>query len=198
MAYGTQTTDEVAAPQIGGNIMIGGATDAGQQIAEQELQQSMGMTQEQIAQEKANIDYIVGQGALNNQVASEILDQIPPHLHGLAQERIEAVMQQAGRVPNETAQQRDQRVAEENAQIQQAAGAVFAIGAGGVFAGLLAKDPDMQKSLAEAKGQMNPPPQDMPTLTAALENSTRQLGSLPAVQASINRGLDEGYARHFV
>lgn len=196
MPNGTQT-DEIEAPRTSGDIMLGGTTDAGQQIAEQELQQSMGMTSEQIAQEKAHIDYIVGQGALNNQVASEMLGQISPHLHGLAQERIQAVMQQAGRDPNETAQARDERVAEEQAQIQQAASTIFAVGAGGVFAGLLAKDPDIQKSLTEAKGQMNPPHQDMPTLTAALENSTRQLGSLPAVQANINRGLDEGYSRHF-
>lgn len=140
MAYGNPATDEIEAPSVGGDIMLGGARDAGQQIAEQELQQSMGMTAEQIAQERASIDQIIAQGANENRVASEMLAQIPPHLHGLAQERIQAVMQQAGRDPNETAQVRDERVAEEQRQIQQAIGGAIGLGTG--FSLFALGDPD--------------------------------------------------------
>lgn len=53
-------------------------------------------------------------------VSDEIQAMIPAELRPLAEARIDAEMRRSGRNPDETAQQRDQRVQEEQSQIQDA------------------------------------------------------------------------------
>lgn len=61
-----------------------------------------------------------------NMVVAEILDRLPPDARGAAEPLIEAEMRRMGRNPDETAGERDQRVAREQEEVQQAMQGVIA------------------------------------------------------------------------
>lgn len=80
---------------------------------------------EDIENHRETIRNLIG----SNMVAPEILDRLPPDARMAAEPVVEAEMRRMGRNPDETAGERDQRVAREQEEVQQAMQGVIA-GAG--------------------------------------------------------------------
>ncbi len=97
------------------------------------------LSPEEMDMAMADIRNKVMQGAQNNLVADEILAQIPPSMQQLAAQEI----QRSHPHPDETAKQRDDRIAEEQRMIANAIGGlagVAALGAGAAAMGFAGDD----------------------------------------------------------
>ncbi len=135
-----------------------------------------------------------------NRVSDEILSTLPAELRSAAEPVVEAEMRRLGHNPDETAAQRDTRVAEEQQQIQQGIGAAIT-GAGltGALDGITGQNQQPTQTAGLGQGKEEPQKTNdhpfaglfagMPKLACMDMGST---GACLADHNNLNHGLAKG------